>query len=131
MSRLRLVTLGVFIIALAGLSAADLSADLHTGIAVDVAVKPMDAARTQFMCQIRVTELPSDQLISGINLQLIPGRPAMAASTLRAAGEVRVLAKVEEGGAAASYSVEYRKGAVVVAMQKGAIALSPEGSPRN
>ena len=133
MSRLRLVTLGALVIALVGTFAtADaVPADLHTGIAVDVAVKPMDAARTQFMCHIRVTELPSDQLISGINLQLIPGRPAMAASTLRAAGEVSVLAKVEEGGAAASYSVEYRKGAVLVATQKGSIALSPEAPPKD
>jgi hypothetical protein len=132
MPRLRLVTFGVFIIALAGwLPAGELgSADLHTGIAVDVTVKPMDAARTQFMCQIRVTELPSDQLISGINLQLIPGRPAMAASTQRAAGEVSVLARVEQGGTAASYSVEYRKGAVVVATQKGSISLTPEASPQ-
>ena len=132
MSHPRLLGLGVLLMTLAGgLPAGEpVSADLHTGIAVDVTVKPMDAARTQFMCQIRVTELPSDQLISGINLQLISGRPAMAASTQRAAGDVSVSARVEQGGTAASYSVEYRKGAVVVATQKGSISLTPEASPQ-
>ena len=106
-------------------------ADLHTGIAVDVTVTPMDAARTQFMCLIRVTELPSDKLISGIHIQLLAGRSATAASVLRSGNEVNVLAKVEEGGTAASYSVEYRKGAVAVATQKGSIALSPAATGRN
>lgn len=128
MSHLRLLAFGLLSATLVGTLPATEPAPTGatTGIAVDVTVKPMDAARTQFMCMIRVTELPSDQLISGINLHVIPGRPAMAASTLRAAGEVSVLARVEEGGAAASYSVEYRKGAVVVATQKGSIALAPE-----
>ena len=128
MSHLRLLAFGLLSTTLVGTLPATESAPTSatTGIAVDVTVKPMDTARTQFMCMIRVTELPSDQLVSGINLHLIPGRPAMAASTLRAAGEVSVLARVEEGGAAASYSVEYRKSGVVVATQKGSISLAPE-----
>ena len=128
MSHLRLLAFGLLSATLVGTLPATepAPASATTGIAVDVTVKPMDAARTQFLCMIRVTELPSDQLVSGINLHLIPARPAMAASTLRGAAEVSVLAKVEEGGAAASYSVEYRKGGVVVATQRGSIALTPE-----
>ena len=128
MSHLRLLAFGLLSATLVGTLPATEPAPTSatTGIAVDVTVKPMDAARTQFMCLIRVTELPSDQLISGINIHLMAGRAATAASVLRSAGEVSVLAKVEEGGAAASYSVEYRKGGVVVATQKGSIALTPE-----
>jgi len=131
MSHLRLLAFGLISATLVATLPATEPASTTTGIAVDVTVKPMDAARTQFMCLIRVTELPSEQLISGINMHLIAGRAATAASVLRSGGEVSVLAKVEEGGAAASYSVEYRKGAVVVATQKGSIALAPGAPPGN
>lgn len=133
MSHLRLLAFGLLLTTLGGgLPAAEPApADLHTGIAVDVTVKPMDAARTQFMCRIQINDLPSDRLISGIAMQLLAGRSATASSLTRTGSEVNVLAKVEEGGAAASYSVEYRKGAVLVATQKGSIALSPEAPARN
>ena len=133
MSPLRLFACGLLFTTLGTVlrAAEPAPADPHTGIAVDVTVTPLDAARTRFLCLIRVTELPSDQLISGINIQLVAGRSATAGSVLRSGSEVNVLAKVEEGGTAASYSVEYRKGAVVVATQKGSIAFSPAATGRN
>lgn len=129
MSHFRFFACALVFAALAGgLPAADSGpSPSSTGIAVDVTVKPLDRARTQFLCRIDLTELPSDRLISGMHLQLVAGRSATASSLTKSGTEVTVQARVEEGGAAASYSVEYRRGAVLVASQKGSIALSPAG----
>jgi hypothetical protein len=113
----------------------ELSADSTvspTGISVDFNVEPMDEARTQFMCRAQITDLSSG-VAHVINLQVMPPR-TMTGSINHDSGEKTIFtASVGEGGTSASYVVEYLKGSILVAKQKGTISLlavvrsAPEG----
>ena len=99
------------------------------GISVDVTVKPVDAARTQFMCSARIVDLASGSVLMAPRLQVLAGREGNAKSSPQAGVDVLFSVRVGDAGTEASYSVEHSRDGVMTAKQSGSITLDPP-SPR-
>lgn len=95
------------------------------GISVNVAVIPMDAARSQFQCTASIVDLGDGSVLMAPRLQLLAGREGMATSSPRTGIQVLFSIRVEEGGTRASYSVEHSRDGMVLAKQSGSISLAP------
>jgi hypothetical protein len=105
------------------------SAVSSPGISVEFSVEPVDAARTQFICRARVTELSSGVTLAVINHHVIPPRSMTGSITHESGERVVFTASVGEGGGSASYVVEYLKSGSLVAKQQGTISLSSVARP--
>ena len=95
------------------------------GISVDVTVKPMDVARTQFQCTASIVDLGDGSVLMAPRLQLLAGREGIATGSPRTGIQVLFSIRVEEGGTRASYSVEHSRDGMVLAKQSGSISLAP------
>ena len=97
------------------------------GISVDVTVKPVDAARTQFMCTARIVDLASGSVLMAPRVQVLAGREGIAKSSPQEGVDVLFTVRVGDAGTEASYSVEHSRDGVMIAKQSGSIALDPPG----
>ena len=121
------VAAGVVLVGLAALQAGETGGQKRQpgGISVQVAVVPMDAARTQFRCSATIVDLGDGSVLMAPSIQLLAGREGMAQGSPEAGVEVRFKARVAEGGTEASYSVEHSREGSSLRSRAGRSSLNP------